>query len=384
MVKLCKLYKLIYKIIKFIKSNFLKLITRRRKKNNLNINKKIINKFHIIDSYKKEYTTHTPFSNCLNYKDNFLNILDIGCFGEEVPEQYTSQKNIKFYGVDIDAKNINYLKKKNYNNTNYFFYNNQIVAPKNLDIFHEAYKHNFKNKYKNIAFESATYQKYSLIKPNINQINQKVTDASSKPTKSTIDEIILKNNIDNINFLKIDIDSNDTDVLYGSENLLKNDNLFGVKIEVNFTDPVSSKNIYEPYLYLSDHNFVLHKIITNSYASDKIPEKFFYNFSAQNFNGTNWCGDLIFFKTLDNNFIKTLDKNKLLNFCRILEIHKLNGIAAEILLKNKNKFNSKELENYLNKLCEKSSLEVFGKILDYENFIYTINKNPNTLLNNIW
>ena len=368
-------------MIKTIISNFLKLVMRLKKNNNANINNEVINKYHIIDKYKKEYTTHTPFSDCLDYKDNYLNILDIGCFGQDVPEQYSLQKNIKFYGVDIDEKNISYLKKKYSNNTNYFFYTNEVVAPKNLDMFHKTYKHNFKNKYKNIAFERPTSQKYSGIKPSINQTSEKATDASSKPIKSTIDEILSKNNMHNINFLKIDIDSNDTDVLYGSENLLKNDNLFGVKVEVNFTTSDSSKNIYEPYLYLSDHNFVLHKIITNSYTSDKIPEKFFYNFSGQNFNGTDLYGDLIFFKTLDNNFIKTLDKYKLLNFCRILEIHNLNGMAAEILLNSKEKFSSEEMKNYLNKLCEKSSFEIFGKVLDYKTFTNLVDNNPQILLN---
>ena len=367
-------------MIKNLMSNFFKLKTKLKKKN-VNINNDVINEYHIIDKYKKEYTTHTPFSDFLDYKDNYLNILDIGCFGQDVPEQYSLQKNIKFYGVDIDEKNINYLKKKYSNNINYFFYTNEVVAPKNLDIFHKTYKYNFKNKYQNIAFKSATYQKYSEIKQSINKTNQKTTDALSKPIKSTIEEILLKNNINNVNFLKIDIDNNDSDVLYGSENLLKNDNLFGVKVEVNFSTPDSSKNIYEPYLYLSDHNFVLHKIITNRYASDKIPEKFFYNFSGQNFNGTDLYGDLIFFKTLDNNFIKTLDKYKLLNFCRILEIHNLNGMAAEILLNTKEKFSSEEIKNYLNKLCEKSCFEIFGKALDYKTFIDQVDNNPQILLN---
>ena len=360
--------------------SFLKMIMRSPQKNDENI----IKKYNIIDNYKKEYTTHTPFSNCLNSKNNFLNILDIGCFGDSIPEQYSSQKNINFYGVDIDKNNINLLKKKYSKNKNYFFYNNKVIAPKNLDVFHKIYKHNFKNKYKNIHFESATSQKYSEIKKSINQINKNPANTLAKSNEVTIDEILLKNNIDNINFLKIDIDSNDVELWNGSENLLKKDNLFGIKIEVNFTDPDSPKNIYEPYLYLSDHNFILHKIITNSYASDKIPEKFFYNFSAQNLNGTDLYGDMIFFKTLDNNFLNTLDKNKLINYCRILEMHKLNGVAAEILLKNKDKFNSKELENYLNKLCEKSSLEIFNTILDYKTFISRIDDNPKVLLNNIF
>ena len=94
--------------------------------------------------------------------------------------------------------------------------------------------------------------------------------------------------------------------------------------------------------------------------------------------------EIIFFKTLDNNFIKTLDKYKLLNFCRILEIHNLNGMAAEILLKNKEKFNSKEIKKYLDKLCEKSSLDTFGEILDYQTFIFRIGDNPKVLFNNIW
>jgi hypothetical protein len=59
-------------------------------------------------------------------------------------------------------------------------------------------------------------------------------------------------------------------------------------------------------------------------------------------------------------------------------------MAAEILLKNKKKFHSKELENYLNKLCEKSSLEIFNTILDYKTFISRIDDNPKVLLNNIF
>jgi hypothetical protein len=59
-------------------------------------------------------------------------------------------------------------------------------------------------------------------------------------------------------------------------------------------------------------------------------------------------------------------------------------MAAEILLKNKKQFNSEELENYLNKLCEKSSLDVFGKIMNYREYINRIDKNSKVLLNNIW
>jgi len=360
--------------------SFLKIIIQSPQKNNENI----IKKYHIIDNYKKEYTTHTPFSNCLNFKDNYLNILDIGCFGDSIPEQYSSQKNINFYGVDIDKNNINLLKKKYSNNKNYFFYNNKVIEPKNLSKFHKIYKHNFRNKYQNIYFEKSTFQKFDEMEREKKQINDNLTNALSKPDDVTIDQLLLKNSIKNINFLKIDIDSNDCDILYGCENILKKNDLFGIKIEVKFAEPNCSKNIYEPYLYLSDHNFILHKIITNSYTSDKIPEKFFYNFAGQNLNGTHLYGDLIFFKTLDNNFLITLNKDKLINYCRILEIHNLNGMAAEILLKNKKKFHSEELENYLNKLCEKSSLEIFNTILDYKTFITRIDDNPKVLLNNIF
>jgi 2-polyprenyl-3-methyl-5-hydroxy-6-metoxy-1,4-benzoquinol methylase len=91
--------------------NFIKLLTQSKKiKNN--------NEYQIIDNYKKEYTTNTPFSNCLNLTNNYLNILDIGCFGQNVPEQYSSQKSINFYGIDIDTNIINYLKEKYSNNKN--------------------------------------------------------------------------------------------------------------------------------------------------------------------------------------------------------------------------------------------------------------------------
>ena len=52
------------------------------------------------------------------HKENFINILDIGCFGQ-IPEHFTKLKNFNFYGIDIDTEEINrqknHYKGKNFN-----------------------------------------------------------------------------------------------------------------------------------------------------------------------------------------------------------------------------------------------------------------------------
>ena len=64
-----------------------------------------------------------------------------------------------------------------------------------------------------------------------------------------------------INFLKIDIDSNDHEVLYGADNLLDNDNFFGLQIEVDFAKAkgVNYRNYIEVLRYMNSKNFNLLK-----------------------------------------------------------------------------------------------------------------------------
>ena len=64
------------------------------------------------------------------HEENFINILDIGCFGQ-IPDHLTKLKNFNFYGIDIDTEEIN-RQKKRYKGKNFNFFNYKVIEPSNL------------------------------------------------------------------------------------------------------------------------------------------------------------------------------------------------------------------------------------------------------------
>lgn len=60
-----------------------------------------------IDTYENLTSSKLSFNNFVEskYETNFINVLDIGCYGE-IPKHFTLLKNFNFYGIDIDKVEI--------------------------------------------------------------------------------------------------------------------------------------------------------------------------------------------------------------------------------------------------------------------------------------
>ena len=67
----------------------------------------------------------------IQYKENRISILDIGCYGE-IPNHLTNLKNFNFYGIDIDKEEID-RQKINFKGKNFNFFNYKVVEPDNLE-----------------------------------------------------------------------------------------------------------------------------------------------------------------------------------------------------------------------------------------------------------
>ena len=317
-----------------------------------------------------------------NHKENFINILDVGCFGQ-IPEHFITLRNFNFYGIDIDTKEIN-RQKKFYKEKKFNFFNYKIIEPDNLEKLRKNF---FETSLKKDRYVIEKVQSYyhnisSSKLSNINK-NQNYTKNFFTEKKITIDDAVYNLiNPNEVNFLKIDIDSNDHEVLYGADNLLDNDNFFGLQIEVDFARVKGHKfrNYIEVLRYMNSKNFNLFNFVSSKYSSDLLPTKYLYNFPGPNDNGSPLMGDLVFFKNFDDKFLEKLSENDFIKVLRLLEIYNQSHIAIELINRTKN-FTEQQKKEFKSELIKKYSLDFFGKALDYDAYCKEYSKNKDHFKN---
>ena len=164
-------------------------------------------------------------------------IYDIGaCRGEwSNLLSKTSLKNKNFYLFEANNKNEEYLKKLNFK---YFL---GILSDKNKNV--EFYS-------KNSTGDSYLIEQTNLYKRDIKPVIKKAI---------TLDEIVEKNNLPHPDFIKIDTQGSELDILKGSQKSISNCSLIYLEcpiIEFNLGAP----NLNDYVKYLSSINFVPYDI----------------------------------------------------------------------------------------------------------------------------
>tara|TARA_B100002019_G_scaffold228138_1_gene201395 strand:- start:277 stop:1011 length:735 start_codon:yes stop_codon:yes gene_type:complete len=160
-------------------------------------------------------------------------IYDIGAYRAEWSKNYSqsSLKNKDFFLFEANQENERYLKKSNFN------YYIGVLSNEKKKVNFYSRKLTGDSYYRE---QSDRYEKDR--KPEI-------------ITTTTLDEVVEKENLKLPNFIKIDTQGSEIDILKGSKNTLKNCNLIYLEtpiIEYNLNSP----NLNECINYLESINFV--------------------------------------------------------------------------------------------------------------------------------
>ena len=316
------------------------------------------------------------------HKENFINILDIGCFGQ-IPDHLTKLKNFNFYGIDIDTEEIN-RQKKRYKGKNFNFFNYKVIEPSNLSKLRQNFiePELIKDRFV-IEKVQSNHHNISSSKLSTLNKNQNFTKNYFTEKKTTIDDAF--NNLihpKEVNFLKIDIDANDHEVLYGADNLLNSNKLLGIQIEVDYVKKKGGvfRDFTEVLRYMNSKNFNLVNFVHSRYSSELLPTKYLYSFPGPNHNGSPIIGDLVFFKNFDDKFLEKLSEDDVIKILRLLEIYNQDHIAIELINKIKN-FPDNIKNEFKSELIKKYSLDFFGEILNYEQYREKYIQNKDKFLN---
>jgi hypothetical protein len=331
-----------------------------------------------------------------------ISVLDIGCSGgfEQVYLNLPHTKR-NLIGIDISKKEVEQLRIKFSDST---FYNYEIVKSEfesqNSDFksnypLHRTlaylqtsnYKQSFTNEdllnfsnrklLKHINFIGKIIERFDKGNPPIDASFSNLFDKNSNHfysyhqsrmgvyseksliPKITIDDFVNKHKIEDIDFLKIDTDGTELNVLEGGMKLL--DDIIGLKIEVQFHGLVSTNNSTFNLIdnLLQKKNFSLVDLQVVKYDRFSLPGNFSYPEIPANTNsGPIMWGDAYYIKTNNNpNFFKNFESSRTLKLVYWLSNIKLYALAAEVLIENRSFFNSHDLVEIYRALLE----------LNYEN-----------------
>lgn len=159
---------------------------------------------------------------------------------------------------------------------------------------------------------------------------------------------------DRINFIKIDTDGSDYQVLLGAETILSRGNLLGLSVEVMFHEKDNLFSHIDPLL--RKHGFSLFDLDVYRYSRGDLPKPFVYNIPAQTIDGQVVWGEAVYFrdygdKSYEEKWSLRTSKTNLLKLACLYELFGLEDCSAELLIKYRDEFNETiNIKQALNRL----------------------------------
>jgi FkbM family methyltransferase len=168
---------------------------------------------------------------------------------------------------------------------------------------------------------------------------------------SSLDDVLAEYKVPTVDFIKIDVEGAELDVLKGAEKLLSSHSPLGILSEIRFHAEIGSPPFSVFDVFMREHGLRLFDLQFNYQSRRAMPypglqhyrrpsgEKFF----AYTSRGQAQDGDALYFRDLllpsDAPLINQVSAARILKMCVFMEIFSLNDCAAELLLADRDRIN---------------------------------------------
>lgn len=162
-----------------------------------------------------------------------------------------------------------------------------------------------------------------------------------------LDEFLLRTHPMDVDFVKIDTDGSDYQVLLGAQEVLQSCPVMGVAVECQFHGPVheDANTFANIDRLLRRLGFSLFDIEVYRYSRAVLPKPFVYRIPAQTTSGQVLWADTLYLRDAGQQGYETswslpLSDHKILKLACLMEIFGIQDCAAELLLKYRNRLQS--------------------------------------------
>jgi hypothetical protein len=167
-----------------------------------------------------------------------------------------------------------------------------------------------------------------------------------------------------LDFLKVDTDGSDIQVLLGADRLLREGAFLGVMVEAQFhgVSHDYANTFANIDRYLRSLGFMLFDLDRNRYTRAVLPGRFEYDITAQTLTGQVLWGDALYLRDLADpgyaaRWSYSMTRERLLKLAALFDLHGLPDCAAELLLAHANLTSEPERESLLDMLAASAGLD---------------------------
>lgn len=187
-------------------------------------------------------------------------------------------------------------------------------------------------------------------------------------------------NLNSIDFLKIDIDGNDFDVLQSIEKDLFDREILGVCAEVNFfgSHSPTEHTFHNTDRLMKAAGFELFALTLRTYSGAALPSRYVLSFPAQSVTGRPLQGDAVYLRDLCSpewsGTARSFGADKLLKLSALFSLMGLPDCAAEVLITFPDEFNGLDVNHALDLLAADAQPDVPDP-LGYKDYMRLFEKN---------
>ena len=198
-----------------------------------------------------------------------------------------------------------------------------------------------------------------------------------------VEEIVREGQLATVDFLKVDVDGPDVEVLESAREVLGERQVLGVGLEVNWFGSANptEHTFHNTDLFLREQGYALFGITFRNYSRTDLPAPFLYELYAQTRFGQPYQGDAIYVRDLaatdQQGLADTYPAEKLIKLACVYELIGLPDCAAEVIKRFRPRlvaFGDTEA------LLDALTPPLLGKRLTYRQYISKFEDEPHLFL----
>ena len=198
-----------------------------------------------------------------------------------------------------------------------------------------------------------------------------------------VDEIVREERLATVDFLKVDVDGPDLDVLESARDVLAARQVLGVAVEVNWfgTPNPTEHTFHNTDVLLREQGFALFGVTVRRYSRTDLPAPFEHEIYAQTTFGQPYQGDAIYFRDLaapdQQDLADSYPADKFAKLASVYELCGLPDCAAEVL----NRFRPRLAElGDTDALLDALTPPLLGEQLTYREYMSRFEEEPHLFL----
>jgi hypothetical protein len=310
-------------------------------------------------------------------------LIDVGCSGGIAKAWRVFGRGLRAYGIDPMLAEIEKLKAAE-TNPNVTYHAGYIGLPDHHPL---VQRRGFAGPVGNSPWErlsTAWAMKLSCKgsddnETKIQQNRWPETQLADPTTKVTLDDFMRTNQVEDVDFIKIDIDNDDFFALLSCEETIDSCGVIGFMLEVNYcgTDSDTDHTFHNSDRFMRKHHFELVDLSIRRYSRKAMPAPFVLPKFAQTTWGAPFQGDAVYLRDMANGLTQVNGSvsptTKLLKAVALCEIFGLPDCATELLT---------VYERQLSEIVDVEALldlltpELNGRKLSYKDYIRVFSENP--------